>query len=97
MNFSSQRSNSAASGGSHPGRAWSWKRQAQQPPPKKKTELKQGSYSIYRLQWEKLKAFLEQRFPGHTFGERRVRVTIAVALPLSSLTHVLDTDLRSSN
>lgn len=34
--------------------------------------LRQDSYPTYRLKWEKLKAFLERKFPDHTFKERRV-------------------------
>ncbi|KAI4152073.1 MAG: hypothetical protein LQ341_000776 [Variospora aurantia] len=33
--------------------------------------LKQAVYPVYLLKWEKLKAFLEKRFPGYTFQERR--------------------------
>jgi hypothetical protein len=38
----------------------------------RKEELKQATYPVYRLRWEKLKAFLEKRFPEHKFEERRV-------------------------
>jgi hypothetical protein len=41
---------------------------SQQPP----KFLRQDSYPTYRLKWEKLKAFLERKFPNHTFEERRV-------------------------
>ncbi|XTI82986.1 hypothetical protein V2W45_1326435 [Cenococcum geophilum] len=41
---------------------------SQQPP----KLLRQDSYPTYRLKWEKLKAFLERKFPDHTFKERRV-------------------------
>ncbi|KAL8855596.1 MAG: hypothetical protein Q9178_007788 [Gyalolechia marmorata] len=40
-----------------------------QSPPK--PALKQATYPVYMLKWEKLKAFLEKRFPGYTFQERR--------------------------
>jgi hypothetical protein len=74
MNFSSRRSNSATSGASHPPRAWSFKRQAQQPPPPKKNELIRASYSVYNLKWEKLKDFLENKFPNNVFEECHVCV-----------------------
>ena len=38
----------------------------------RKVELKQATYPVYRLRWEKLKAFLEKRYPEHQFEERRV-------------------------
>ena len=41
-----------------------------QPPPK--PNLKQGMYKVYNLQWEKLQRFLEAKFPGYVFKERRV-------------------------
>ncbi|KAI4114179.1 MAG: hypothetical protein LQ345_004999 [Seirophora villosa] len=41
-------------------------------PPPENPALKQAVYPIYLLQWENLKAFLEKRFPGYTFQERRV-------------------------
>ncbi|KAL8652195.1 MAG: hypothetical protein Q9210_002830 [Variospora velana] len=41
-------------------------------PPPENPALKQAVYPVYLLKWEKLKAFLEERFPGYTFQERRV-------------------------
>ncbi|KAI4288906.1 MAG: hypothetical protein L6R35_001829 [Caloplaca aegaea] len=40
--------------------------------PPENPALKQAVYPVYELKWEKLKAFLEKRFPGYTFQERRV-------------------------
>ena len=35
-------------------------------------KLRQNTYPVYRLRWEKLKAFLEKKFPKQKFEERRV-------------------------
>ncbi|KAF7506102.1 hypothetical protein GJ744_012253 [Endocarpon pusillum] len=36
-------------------------------------KLRQNTYPVYRLSWEKLKAFLENKFPKQSFEERRVQ------------------------
>jgi hypothetical protein len=72
MSYSSRRQNSAASGSSRPPRIGSFKRQAQPPPPPKNPELIQASYPVYNLKWEKLKAFLEGKFPKYEFEEYHV-------------------------
>ncbi|OBT67427.1 hypothetical protein VE03_03007 [Pseudogymnoascus sp. 23342-1-I1] len=35
-------------------------------------KLEQGTFPVYFLRWEKLRVFLEGRFPGYTFPERIV-------------------------
>jgi hypothetical protein len=52
-----------------------------------KEELKQATYPVYRLRWEKLKAFLEKRFPEHKFQERRVRPFSVHISPSSPYSH----------
>ncbi|KAI4260815.1 MAG: hypothetical protein L6R42_003867 [Xanthoria sp. 1 TBL-2021] len=42
----------------------------QTPKPPPHPILKQASYPVYNLKWEKLKAILEKRFPGYTFTRR---------------------------
>jgi len=56
-----ERNASVSSGRS--GRAWSWKREAESSSPPQETSLKPETYSVYRLKWEKLRAFLEEKFP----------------------------------
>ena len=51
-------------------RTFSFKVRAEQPPPQR-MPIEQ-MYPVYHLKWEKLKAFLEKRFPGHEFPERKV-------------------------
>ncbi|KAL9633795.1 MAG: hypothetical protein Q9204_003252 [Flavoplaca sp. TL-2023a] len=43
--------------------------QTSKPPPQLPI-LKQASHPVYNLNWEKLKAILEKRFPGYTFSKR---------------------------
>ena len=41
--------------------------------PPAQSGLQQETFPTYNLRWEKLKAYLEARFPAHKFQERRVR------------------------
>lgn len=54
-------------------RTMSFKMRAEQPAPPAQPRLYPEMYPNYEISWEKLKAWLERRFPGHTF-ERRVRL-----------------------
>lgn len=42
-------------------------------------DVKEDWYEVYHLPWSRLKAWLEQRFPGHTFEER-----VGVASPFAA-------------
>lgn len=53
-------------------RRFSFKDQAEQPSPPPKPNLKEAYYPTYKLSWEKLKAYLERKFPEVAFGEREV-------------------------
>ncbi|RDW60994.1 hypothetical protein BP6252_12377 [Coleophoma cylindrospora] len=55
-------------------RAMSFRDQARQPSPEPPSGLKQKVLPVYHLKWEKLKDWLEQKFPElkGTFEERRV-------------------------
>lgn len=44
---------------------------ALQPPTPPKPALIQDTYPAYEMEWEKLKAFLERRFPGTPFQEQK--------------------------
>ena len=46
--------------------------QAKKPLPPQNPGMKQASFSTYWLDWKKLKAFLETRFPQCQFGDERV-------------------------
>lgn len=47
------------------------KDQALQPPSLLKPALHQDTYPVYEMEWDKLKAFLERRFPGTPFQEAK--------------------------
>lgn len=55
-------------------RATSFMERAREPPPAAPKRLKQRNYPVYELPWEKLKDWLENKFPElkGTFKERRV-------------------------
>ena len=43
----------------------------QSSPDLEEPQLIQATFPVYHLKWEKLKAFLERKFPGHSFSETR--------------------------
>ena len=55
-------------------RAFSFKQLAHQSSssPPQEPALVQQTYPVYRLEWETLKVYLEKKFPGYVFHERRV-------------------------
>lgn len=61
----------------------------QTPKPPPHPILKQASYPVYNLKWEKLKAILEKRFPGYTFTRRCVSRSGMYPLGRSTLTSPL--------
>jgi len=51
---------------------WGFKKEATSSSVSLTPKLKQETFPVYNLRWEALKAWLEQRFPGYSFDERRV-------------------------
>jgi len=41
-------------------------------PETEQPDLKPGTYPVYKLPWDKLKAFLQSKWPDLTFEERKV-------------------------
>ncbi|KAI9776789.1 MAG: hypothetical protein M1816_005083 [Peltula sp. TS41687] len=68
----------------------SFVRRAQTAPPSQEAATKQETYPIYRLKWEKLKAFLERRFPGHQFQERVHKDRYVFTIPESLTSEEFD-------
>jgi hypothetical protein len=63
------------------GKRLSFKNEAEQPPPPPKPVLKEAYFSTYQLSWEKLKAYLERKFPNTEFGDRNVSLFAAGTYP----------------
>src|SRR5437660_886445 len=71
-NTSPQRRDSGLSFICKVGKRLSFKDEAEKRPPPPKPVLKEAYYSTYELTWEKLKAYLEWKFPDTPFGDRNV-------------------------
>lgn len=53
-------------------KTWSFKKEAESSPASLTSKLKQETFPVYNLRWEALKEWLENKFPGYSFHERRV-------------------------
>lgn len=65
-----------------PRRAISLMKRAEKSPSPGEAALKQETYPIYELDWEKLKTFLEQRFQPLKFEECRIVSSSILPSPL---------------
>lgn len=81
MNAPPQRRDSGLSFLSKAGKRLSFKNEAEQPPPPPKPVLKEAYFPTYQFSWEKLKAYLERKFPDTKFEDRNVSFSTAGTYP----------------
>lgn len=82
MNSPPQRRDSGLSFLGKAGKRLSFKKEAEQPPPPPKPVLKEAYFPTYQFNWERLKAYLERKFPDVQFGDRNVSLSTTGTQPL---------------